>query len=364
MPAHITRQLSCRSLHISRALRQSTGGVWSDFQTRSKSLSIPSERTKQYILEGSTVTGPPSLKRKMNRVKYRSPELIDDIFQTSYQYLQERAQKAYNELQSATVEEKEKLLVKAELYNPEVQYNFQFHDKLNNNPAIIDYGEPIYRHLGRKHWESQAQMLLMQRLETLAVIPDTLPTLVPRAEVNIKFPFSTGVNKWVAPGETLSSNVTSLEPIFKIQEYETIDPTSQRYSILIVNPDTPDLKKDSYKTTLCYGLCNVKIGYNDNVVDPRKYDSSNVLVSYLPPVPEKNIGKQRFAVWVFRQDSEFTELPKDVKRENFDIRAFAKKYKLDPIGAHVWRSEWDTNVANVRELYGMAPGRVFSKTRH
>lgn len=26
------------------------------------------------------------------------------------------------------------------------------------------------------------------------------------------------------------------------------------------------------------------------------------LIDYLPPVPEKNLGNQRFAVWVFRKN--------------------------------------------------------------
>lgn len=211
----------------------------------------------------------------------------------------------------------------------------------------------------------------MQRLETLAAIPDTLPTLVPRAEVNIKFPFSTGVNKWIEPGEFLSSNVTSMRPIFKIQEYELVNVEKQLYTVLIVNPDVPDLSNDSFKTALCYGLVNINLTYNDNLIDPRKFHSSNIIADYLPPVPEKNAGKQRFVVWVFRQplieDKQGPNMleidRKELSRDDFDIRQFTKKYNLTAIGAHIWRSEWDAKVAAVREKYGLPPGRVFSRVR-
>ncbi|CCD24096.1 mitochondrial 54S ribosomal protein mL38 NDAI_0C04360 [Naumovozyma dairenensis CBS 421] len=361
-----------RTFHLAKPLRQNAG-IWSDFSKRSESLRIPSERIRKYILEGGdnkdniTLNGPPSLKRKFSRLKYKSPEFIDDAFQTSYLYLQEKAKIYYEKsLQDTELspEGKEKYEILTDINNPEVQYNFQFHNKLENNPKFINYELPVYRELGKKHWESYSQMLLMQRLETLQVIPDTMPTLVPRMEVNIKFPISTSVNKWIEPGESLSSNVTSFEPIFKLQEYDSLDIENQKYTILIVNPDEPDLENDTFKTSLCYGLMNIQISYNDNIVDLRKLKGKeNILMSYLPPVPEKNVGKQRFAVWVFRQENEFTELPSIPGRDRFNIRDFVEENKLDPVGAHVWRSEWDSNVKNIRELYGLPTGRVFTRTR-
>lgn len=305
---------------------------------------------------------PPSIKTRFNRIKYKSPEKIDDTFKTCYEFLESRAKNDYcGARESSDPTAKEHLYIRAEINNPEVQYNFKFHDKLDNDPSIIDYEQPVYRHLGKKHWESYSQMLLMQRLESLGVIPDTLPTLAPKVEVNVKFPYSTGINKWVEPGEFLSSNATSLPPVFKIQEYETVNPQEQRYTILVVNPDEPNLATDSFRTSLCFGLANIKVGYNDNVVDPRKYDESNIISHYLPPVPEKNAGKQRFAIWVFRQKSELAI--KELDRNDFDIRSFAKLNSLKAVGAHVWRSEWDFNVNSVRTKYGLPPGRIFERVR-
>lgn len=351
-----------RSIHTSRTLK--SANVWAPTASRPKSLGIKSEHIRKCILEGTPASGPPSLKRRSNRIKYNSPEKIDDTFKMCYDFLQSRAARTYQQVSEATDPlEAEKLLIKAELDNPEVQYNFKHNEKVDNDPQIIDYEQPVYRHLGQKHWESSAQMLLMQRLETLKVIPDTLPTLVPRAEVHIKFPFSTGVNKWIEPGELLSSNSTSFPPVFKIQEYESLDPAKQLYTILVVNPDEPDLAADSFHTTLNYGLANVQIGYNDNTVDARKCGASNVIAEYQPPVPEKNVGKQRFAVWVFRQPAPLQGDLSAPDRANFDIREFVTQHSLLPVGAHVWRSEWDSNVENVRAMYALPKGRIFTRVR-
>ncbi|CAI4038184.1 hypothetical protein SMKI_04G5240 [Saccharomyces mikatae IFO 1815] len=363
-----------RSIHTTKILKNSNANshIWSDFTKRPSSLSIQSPKVKNYLFPKKAFSDPPSISRRSNRIKYSPPEHINELFKMSYDFLEQRSNKFY-ELAGKTNNplKKDALLIKAEINNPEVQYNFQFNNKVDNFKHIIDYDVPVYRHLGKQHWESYGQMLLMQRLETLAAIPDTLPTLVPRAEVNIKFPFSTGLNKWIEPGEFLSSNVTSMCPVFKVQEYDHVDVERQLYTILVVNPDVPNVSNDSFKTALCYGLVNLKLAYNDNLIDPRKFDSSNVVADYLPPVPEKNAGKQRFVVWVFRQSlTEGKQGPNsleinqaEISRDDFDIRKFTKDYNLDPIGAHIWRSEWDSNVAVVREKYGLPPGRVFSRIR-
>ena len=352
-----------RLFHTSRILRNNK--IWSEFSKRSGSLGIQSTVTKKAILEGTPLSGQPSLKRKLNRFKYNSPEHIDEIFKISYDFLQSKSAKVYQQIKDTTPPaELEKLLVAAELDNPEVQYNFQFNDKLENNTSIIDYEQPVYRHLGRKYWESHDQMLLMQRLESLAIIPDTMPTLNPKAAVNIKFPFSTGVNKWVEPGEILSSSSTSLPPVFKLQEYDTIDFEKQLYTVLVVNSDVPDLENDTFTTSLVYGLTNIKISYNDNIIDSRKFNDSNIIADYIPPTPDRNTDTQRFSVWVFRQNnSEELLLPIDLDRNDFNIREYAAENQLEPVGAHVWRSEWDSNVESVREKYGMPPGKIFSKVR-
>lgn len=340
---------------------------------------------------------PVSIKKPINRYRYQSPQGIHKTFQMAYDFLEARADKNYNKLLQYNVKHnnfpkesiangKENefiidsktgklrnlspteidLLIKAEINNPEVQYNFQFSNKIDNDPKCIDYNQPLYRHLAKREWESHDLMLLMQRLETMQVIPDTLPTLVPRARLMVKFPYSSTKSKnWIVPGEFINTKVTSMEPIFKIQDFDMIDVNKNKYCVLVIDPDVPDLSTDSYMTQLCYGLFNLTIeDYNDNVFNRRKFSQDQIILDYIPPVPEKNSGNHRIVTWLFRQ-KDFIETLKEgtVRRDKFDIRDFVEQNKILPIGAHMFRSKWDVNVADVRKDYGLPQGRIFTRTR-
>lgn len=312
-------------------------------------------------------------------LRYHSVAGMEDAFDLFYERLKKKAQVCYDQideintkLSSEQLSEQERaslnqqklaLEVDAEIKNPEVLANFQFNDKVDNNPQLIDYSKTIYRKLARDHWESYDLMITMQRLEQMAVIPDTLPTLDPRCDVKMKFLNHSTQNAWIEPGVKLSTNVTSFAPSFKIQEFDQVDPQKQMYTILIVNPDVPDVPNDSYKTEIVYGLSNIKIGYNDNFVGPQRLatDSSiNQIIEYAPPVPDRNLGPQRYCVWVFRQPNTISDKLAD---RAFDLRQYAKQHELTAVGAHLWRSEWDLNTESVRKLYGMPEGTIYTNKK-
>jgi len=352
-----------------------TTKAWAKSSEELQCYKISHQPSRNTVLDGVSEFGPPSLGSRRGKDHYMSPLGLNEAFDVAYDILKTKANEKYQELneinqqlsQNPNSKELKDLKIKksieAEINNPEVQFNFQYHDKVDNNPKIIDYNQPVYRELKQKHWESHDQMLLMQRLEQLGCIPDTLPTLDPKAEVLVKFLNHTTVNRWIEPGTFLSSNTTTYPPSIKVQEYESVDVENQLYTVLLVNPDVPCLETDSFKTHIQWGLTNVKLSYNDNLIGPNRLlsdESINELIDYLPPVPEKNIPTQRFITWVFRQPEPINEKIED---REFAIRQYVEDHKLEAIGAHVWRSEWDTNVAKVRELYGLPKGTVFHRVR-
>lgn len=346
-------------------------GIWSNLSTRSPSLTIKNPNLRNAVLSPNLPKGPVTLKALSHKRRYVSPQGLDQIYPLAYQILEAKSEEVYgkvkeveesikNESDSSKLNElkrlKEELLVTAEAENPEVVYNSLF--ALNS----VDRTQPVYRRYLQKNWKSYKRMLTMQRLETLAIIPDTLPTLDPQVDVKMKFPHN-NVDTWIEPGVVLSSAVTSKPPVFEIVEFkESID---DLYSVLIVNPDTPDVENDTFTTTLHYALKNVKLSNTDYMIDIKKLDQNPdyIMCEYMPPVPEKNLGKQRFAVWVFRQSKKLDQNLVNLTRENFDIRKFVSEHELNPVGAHVWRSVWDLNVDNVRKMYGLPKGRIFSRER-
>lgn len=341
-----------------------------DDSTKS-SFQIKNPRMRTAILEGYTIFGgPPSLKSRTARARYASPIGLQNVFPLALDIIKDYSKSQYakvdalkKDLEQAIAagetEQAEKLkaqinkaLVKAEIDNPEVRYNHEI--------GQVDMSEPVYRHLAEEDWKSYDMLILMQRLETLKVIPDTLPTLEPTAKVDLQFPGF--INKWIVPGTVLPCAVATRPPLIKVQEFEEIKKDSL-YTVVIVDPDTPDLANDSFTTSLKWAISNVPLSNVNTVVDA---DKATELIPYLPPTPEKNTGNHRFAVWVFRQtaDAISTEAAQPlIQREGFDIRQFASELGLQAVGAHVWRSKFDRTSDEVREKYGLEAGRVFTRVR-
>ena len=353
-------------------------GVWSNFTARPESLRLDDSESRKNLFEGiDPLVGPASRRRKYPHANgYYSPSFIDETFQKSYMYLENESEKLYSEVDELrknaeeTKDENtlqkinakiEKLISQAEVQNPEVQYIFE------NFPEKVDTSQPVYRHLLKEKWKSYDLMLLMQRLEQLHVIPDTLPTLDPKVEVKVKFDHNADpvFAKWIIPGEILPSFAVSQPPTIQIQDFSP-STAEKLYTILLVNPDTPDLKSNSFSTQLHYGLCNVTLSNTKNVFIPAQafFDGGNFTFrDYIPLLPEKNAQLQRACLWVFTQEGPLDIELNSVKSEEFDIRNFVEKHNLLAVGAHVWRQGFDRSVNEIRSLYGFDKGRVFHRVR-
>ncbi len=362
-----------------------------DDSSRSEKLTIRNKAMRRSILEGIPKTGPYSLRLRTNRMKYSTPLGLNEIFEKSYDILKEDSQEYYKIAQEVAkeietflathpidqIKQDAKLtkrflrlkerhvnnMVKAEINNPEVIYNY----KSKN----FDFSLPVYRYYAKKDWEEYGQMLIMQRLEQLHVIPDTLPTLNPKVEVSLQFPGF--INKWIEPGEILSTSVSARPPIFKIQQFNNNyhlndckwgdkDQGQNLYTIIIVNPDTPNIEQNTFSTTLHYAAGNIPLTFTDTLVDYNKLADSTEMIQYLAPTPEKNAPTNRLAVWVFQQQKKI-DFKKIENREFFNIRGYQKFHHLSAVGAHVWRNDWDRSTEEVRQKYGLPEGRVFHRVR-
>lgn len=348
-------------------------GIWSNFSKRSPSLAIKSKKLQEAVLSPHLPHGPVSLKKGASRIRYNSPVGMDEIYPLAYNALQEESAKTYQKIEliekkiaevgngkakEELEQKRENLLVEAEKNNPEVVYRSMF---ATNS---VDRTQPVYRRFLEEKWKGYNRMLTMQRLETLGVIPDTMPTLNPEIEVNVVFPCNS-LSRKIEPGTILSSNVTSRPPSFEIIEFKKSK--NDLYTILVVDPDIPDVENDAYKTELLWALKDVPASNDDPIIDAKKLISHPEceLVSYIPSVPEKNTGNHRISAWVFRQadGKKLKAANKAPEREGFDIRKFSTDNNLKAIGAHVWRSAWDRNTENVRRMYGLPKGRIFTRER-
>lgn len=369
---------SLRAIHsTSKCLTTGEKKVWSELSSRSSSLSIKNAKIKKSLFEGGKPETIVNIERK---AAYYSPVDIDKTFQLAYDELARVSGDKYalvDELKSQLTSETDteikaqlekklnKALVDAEIYNPEVLYNFEYDSEL------IDASQPVYRKLLHDKWKSHDLMVLMQRLEQLHVIPDTLPTLEPKVEVKVKFPHNTKseFSSWIVPGTVLPAFAVCKPPTIEITLFDETAVTddsnsSSLYTVVLVNPDEPDLSTNSFTTKLHYGLSNVPLSHTDNQIDSGKLLTDGeefTFSSYIPILPEKNAQTQRACLWVFRQNEPLTI--KSCERESFNIREFAAIHNLTPVGAHVWRQTFDRSVNAIREQYHLPRGRVFHRVR-
>lgn len=358
-------KVSARALSNSTKLTAEVG-IWNNYSIRPSSLKLINQKKQDDSLNSiKPGEGLESMKGQEINSAYNSPIAINETFKDAYEILQNKSKKIYNKInkieKTKNTEKIDKLLIKAEQFNPEVLYNQTFHsDKL-------DVSQPVYRDYLRKQWESYDLMITMQRLESLHVIPDTLPTLVPKVDVKIKFPHNIThpeFQSWITPGTILPSFAVSQPPTIKITDFDNINNEDQLYTILVVNPDTPDLSKNSFKTVLHYALSNVSLNNVDNTITTEKLlnmEHNWLINDYTPLTPEKNVPTQRACMWVFKQQDKI--LADIIDKENFNIRKFTNKFNLTPIGAHVWRQKFDRSVNEVRESYGIPKGKVFHRVR-
>lgn len=331
--------------------RARTWGVWADFSKRSPSLRVSDEALRKDLLQGiDPKAGPHSSPSDYHRLLYKSPVAIDEAFKEAYEILEHDAEtKHFDGSSEAAVE--------AEKYNPEVLHNVE--------NGIFDTALPVYRHYLEQKWKEHDLVLTMQRLEQLHVIPDTMPTLDPKADVKVKFGHNQRLefSLFVEPGTVLPAFAVNRPPTIKVQEFDTSDHKSGLYTILLVNPDVPDLAENSFTSSLQYGLHNVPLDYVNNVISPNNLIENPqwVFQPYTPLTPEKNSPLQRACLWVFRQQ-EKNQISSEVS-ENFDIRAFAEVYKLMAVGAHVWRQGFDRSVNDLRKMFGLPKGLVYERER-
>lgn len=357
-----------------RSNSTATKGVWNEFSKRPESLKINDEALRNSVF-GKATDGPAFYRQHNRRQTYKTLDGINETFAMSYNLLNENAVNIYKEVEelekklASTTDEAQVqqlkdeidgLLVEAEKTNPEVLFNAEYADK-----EALDKSHPVYRHFLEQQWREYDLMVTMQTLEQLHVIPDTLPTLDPKADVKVKFEHNTDERfvGWVRPGHFLPAKAVAQPPTIRIQEFERVEKDTL-YSVLLVNPDTPDLERNTFSTTLHYGLVNVPLDHVNNTIYQDKIlenEEQHVIKDYVPLVPEKNAQNQRACLWVFRQSK-----PLDVSQvsgEHFDIRGFTEANGLLPIGAHVWRQVFDRSVKDIRKIYGLGEGRVFHRVR-
>lgn len=199
----------------------------------------------------------------------------------------------------------------------------------------------------------------MQRLTQMHVVPDLFSHLDPTADVRLAFR-----NCNVQPGAFVDSRVSEVPPKLNVQVF---DKGERLVSIAVVDPDVPDLENDSFRTRCHFLAANIPISPTSTSIPFSKLSAeSQLLLSWLPPHAQKGSPYHRLAVFVLEQPEgtvvNVSEL-KQLARDGFNIRSFRDRQKLRPVGAFLFRTQWDEGMAGVMARAGLPGAEIEFKRR-
>ncbi|PWW79486.1 PEBP-like protein [Tuber magnatum] len=235
----------------------------------------------------------------------------------------------------------ERWKIYADANNPRIKYNFDC--------GIISMDKPIYLNFLNKKWRQRNRPILMQRLETMHVIPDVLPNINPIVDVRVHFK-----GRKVQPGQMLDSLMVEEFPTVRVIPFKNEEILC---TIAVVDPDVPDPKRDKFRYRCHWIVSNIPISPAQTTAVGRLAKPADTIVPYLPPHAQKGVPYHRYAMIVFRQPGKIDRatLEGNVNRDNFTMRSFQDKNKLCPIGASMWRVEWDSHTKEIMQKHGL-PG--------
>jgi large subunit ribosomal protein L35 len=216
-----------------------------------------------------------------------------------------------------------------------------------------DMNRPIYRFLADREWRSQRRLLIMQRMTQMHIVPDILPHFDPVAEVKLAFG-----RRNVRPGDFVDSRVSEIPARLRVQVF---DQGERLISIVVVDPDIPNEGKDSFDYRCHFLALNIPISPCSTSVPLSQLGPQTVL-GWLPPTAQKGAPYHRFAVFVLQhrdhQALDLDAVRQNARRERFNLRSFKHRYGLTPVGAHLFRSQWDEGTAGVMARAGLPGAEV------
>jgi large subunit ribosomal protein L35 len=205
--------------------------------------------------------------------------------------------------------------------------------------------KPIYRYLADKKWRSYKRLITIQRITTMNVIPDVIPSIDPVVEVNIAF-----AGHVIPPGDFVYSRRSEHSPTVRIQSF---DKGEKLVTIVAMDSDVPDLKKDGF-TYRCHGIwSNVAVTPTSGTIVVKELSSDKTPLPWLPTFAQKGSPYHRISLFVLEQPEgkaiDTEAISQTVERDGFVLRSFITKHRLTPIGVTMFRSEWDEGTAGVMQ---------------
>jgi large subunit ribosomal protein L35 len=180
------------------------------------------------------------------------------------------------------------------------------------------------------------------------IVPDVIPNFNPRAKVRLYFNRRT-----IPPGSLVDSRISSVAPKLDI---EVFNAGQRLVSIVLIDPDVPDLENDTYNSACKFLAVNIPLSPTTPRVLLRTLSEEQTVFPWTPPYAQKGTPYHRNSLFVLEQsrgEIDVATLKEKITRDGFSLRSFVARNRLDPVGAHMFRTIWDAGTKEVMDKAGI-----------
>ncbi|PVF95758.1 PEBP-like protein [Serendipita vermifera] len=242
----------------------------------------------------------------------------------------------------------EQLEILSEMNRPDILWKFE--------RGQGDASRAVFRYLEEQKWRKQGKLdHLMQRIHCMNVVPDLLPDFHPSVDLSIRFE-----SLDVEVGVFLPPKTTIQAPQLHVKAFHS---DTRLYTLLMVDPDSPDPAHQTYRTFLHWLVPNIPI--SSASISPLSF-SNEVPASWIPPHPQRGTPYHRYCIFLLEhpEPNERIEVGPidDEGRKSFVLREFVNRWKLKPHiggGAHFWRSIWAQEVSEIYKTLLYTPEHIY-----
>ncbi|KAL8786175.1 MAG: hypothetical protein Q9213_002945 [Squamulea squamosa] len=238
----------------------------------------------------------------------------------------------------------EELKILADINDPVIKKRFE--------DGEGDMNRPIYRYLADRKWRQQRRLILMQRINQMHIVPDVVSYLDPTAEVRMFYG-----RRNIQPGDFVESQNSETPPRLHIQVF---DKGERFVSIVVVDPDIPNVGTDSFDSRCHFCAINIPISPTSTSVPlARLPDDAQTIRPWLPPHAQKGSPYHRLVVFILEQTDGQRLDPQVLKRTlesqgaHFNIRSYMDRIHSKLTGIHLFRTKWDDGTAGVMQRAGI-----------
>ncbi|KAF3202026.1 hypothetical protein TWF679_011150 [Orbilia oligospora] len=272
--------------------------------------------------------------------------------------------------------------------NPRIKYTY------DNNLKIDPY-KKIYQHWDDQKWRSLKRKILMQRVEQMNVVPDILPSIDPIIDVSLRFR-----RKNIPHGAKVLAKNATRYPSVQVKQF---DSKKRLVTVLVVDPDKPNLEKNGFDYYLQWMVTNCDISIENPMVIgvSTSHNARDEVAPYEVPYVHKGENYHRYCLFILEQNGPIeipgkperltnfkkaeikegetpeakegeaapVEAPRTeeavstistagkskesrIQRLGFNLRSFVAKHDLKVIGADIWRVEFDNTMIDVMKQLG------------